>query len=905
MFDQSYLADLLAGIKNLWVNGTLLPRRRVMRILSGATAVDNPNYVDPVTGAAVGSTDVTLASGGGLTPFLFATLRSTPASGNHSTQAVDGYVAQSDGAEGVFTWDPLSTATDDGGTIAQVTNPPTPTGRWKRLLGDFVSVGHFGIVGNGSDVTAAVVAADAVAAASGRRLYFPAGTYGFASNATLNSPLSFAAGAILQVSSGKTLTLTAAVTVPPKQQVFSSASSISMTNQIVLYPEWWGAVGNASTDDSAALNSCIAAAQLGARVLLRPVTYAVYSPVSIISKPGLVLEGSSLCADNPIIQSRLFAQIPALSGTAANITTVGVSATGNSDLLTVTGLAGIASIAVGDRITLSNTANASNSGTFTVVSVNSGTNTITCINNNYNLATQAPLATAPDGNNGTIHWAWAPPMVKCYSRSVTFRNITFQGANTVGCLINETAPAAGGICTNIIHEKCGFADAPYHVVIGDLGQNAAFPPNCETFVFDKCYGTMNFGTCLAGVYVASTTQQSKQHMFRGCSWSAGGGTLQRVIWCHSGSFSTYDCAWANATITAIQQDNPVDTLTLVGTQTETCARFLQTGGTNTAPYPINISGGRFDCSAASIAGDMQFIQFSYGGGLLIQGAEFSEGVSGLGTFSIGVYQAPLGITRCSIIDCVFPTSSTAIVTSIGNAQSAYWSIGNVAFDGTTKRAIPEGINYTNGVYSAAAIPSVLQAPALSLGDTSSPTASAGIIRIPNGASIEMHDGAAGADRIVFTSDAGNNMYFGYGSNGVIYVGQNSNTNVALFAGGTDILDASAGGVVLKAALSGSSAAGLPLTLGKSSFSANADTALSASQIGTPWLQLTGTLTAAHTITFPNAAGFWLVDLKQVTLGGFTLTLKSGTDTEVISTIAADGHVAVVLTDGANHIAVLQ
>jgi hypothetical protein len=65
--DQSWIADLLDGYKQLLANGTALIKRNVLNVV-GATCVDEPNYVDPETGAVVGRTTLTIAASGGSKP---------------------------------------------------------------------------------------------------------------------------------------------------------------------------------------------------------------------------------------------------------------------------------------------------------------------------------------------------------------------------------------------------------------------------------------------------------------------------------------------------------------------------------------------------------------------------------------------------------------------------------------------------------------------------------------------------------------------------------------------------------------------------------------------------------------------------------------------------------------------
>ena len=87
------------------------------------------------------------------------------------------------------------------------------------------------------------------------------------------------------------------------------------------------------------------------------------------------------------------------------------------------------------------------------------------------------------------------------------------------------------------------------------------------------------------------------------------------------------------------------------------------------------------------------------------------------------------------------------------------------------------------------------------------------------------------------------------------------------------------------------------------------TPLTTAQSSQPWLQVqavslggTGTI-----ITFPNTAGFWLLDLSQVTFGAFGITLQSGTASSSLITatqVTAFNQLVIVVTTGSNGIRTL-
>jgi hypothetical protein len=91
-------------------------------------------------------------------------------------------------------------------------------------------------------------------------------------------------------------------------------------------------------------------------------------------------------------------------GAAANITTFTTVTSGQSTLITLTGLSGMLATDVGKMITLSGASNQNNNGTFPIVGyVSAASVTI------YN-----PGATASDGNSGSITWIVMDPLQQVY-----------------------------------------------------------------------------------------------------------------------------------------------------------------------------------------------------------------------------------------------------------------------------------------------------------------------------------------------------------------------------------------------------------------------------------------------------------------------------------------------------------
>jgi hypothetical protein len=103
----------------------------------------------------------------------------------------------------------------------------------------------------GTDDTAALAAADAFAFANGQPLFITKGHL-IGSDITLQSDLIFIGGSFAPTS-GKTVTIRGEVS-GASQRLFSGAGSVVGIRRV--RPEWFGALGNGTTDDSDALNAC-------------------------------------------------------------------------------------------------------------------------------------------------------------------------------------------------------------------------------------------------------------------------------------------------------------------------------------------------------------------------------------------------------------------------------------------------------------------------------------------------------------------------------------------------------------------------------------------------------------------------------------------------------------------------
>jgi len=165
--------------------------------------------------------------------------------------------------------------------------------RNESLSTEIVNVKEYEAVGDGiKDDSSAIT--NAIAAASSSTLLLPAGTYRIGSNVIVPSDVTvwFANGAKLSIDSGVTLTLNGKLDAG-LSQIFSGDGTVSIAKGSVEYlvPQWWGAVGNGTNDDTSAIQSALTCAELKTRhVYLPPGLYKTTTPLSL--RYGTWLQGA-------------------------------------------------------------------------------------------------------------------------------------------------------------------------------------------------------------------------------------------------------------------------------------------------------------------------------------------------------------------------------------------------------------------------------------------------------------------------------------------------------------------------------------------------------------------------------------------------------------------------------------
>jgi hypothetical protein len=117
--------------------------------------------------------------------------------------------------------------------------------------------------GNGNDVRV-LAAADVHSTGA---IEVASGTCLIGTPLTLNHQLAMVPGAMLSISPGVTLTLRMVPLASPQQQIFTGKGLVSIVaNLQTLYPEWWGAKADRSTDSGPAIQAAVNALPYGGTV---------------------------------------------------------------------------------------------------------------------------------------------------------------------------------------------------------------------------------------------------------------------------------------------------------------------------------------------------------------------------------------------------------------------------------------------------------------------------------------------------------------------------------------------------------------------------------------------------------------------------------------------------------------
>ena len=180
--------------------------------------------------------------------------------------------------------------------VTDTFNRPTSTGGSYTLRKIGTEVDVIMAYGGGSSFTRASIdsAIDAIGSAV-RCIVLRPGTWVIDDDLTIPSNISLhiVPGALLEISSGKTLTIAGNI-YAGIGQIFSGSGTVSFSSATTVYPEWWGATGDGTTDDDDAIQAALGS---GARnICFTAQTYIFSSTISpddnqrLFSNHGSTLE---------------------------------------------------------------------------------------------------------------------------------------------------------------------------------------------------------------------------------------------------------------------------------------------------------------------------------------------------------------------------------------------------------------------------------------------------------------------------------------------------------------------------------------------------------------------------------------------------------------------------------------
>lgn len=174
-------------------------------------------------------------------------------------------------------------------------NHPTAVIEGSRFLPDFFNITAYPYLASTSKTAAqnatAIAAARTAANLVGAAIYVPIGT--FALNSVSITNVIFATGGILSPATGQTLTITGTITADNSQH-FAGLGTISFTGnnvQMDYWVDWWGAIGNDSANDTAAITAAGVAWPNGTKLHLSPHKSYRHTPIVFTHKYNSQLVG--------------------------------------------------------------------------------------------------------------------------------------------------------------------------------------------------------------------------------------------------------------------------------------------------------------------------------------------------------------------------------------------------------------------------------------------------------------------------------------------------------------------------------------------------------------------------------------------------------------------------------------
>lgn len=245
-----WLDPALGSVKMILTDGVGLPD-----ISSGRTGSEiwSRDYISPT------------GSGGGVQYLVdsIADLKALSEPSGDALAQVLGYYEAGDGGGGVFYFDQDSSEANDDGIVIQPT--VSTSGRWIRRLDDSeINVRFFGAKGNGTtNDTPYFAAADTYCQTGDATLLADAGTYLLSSDPSLVTKIKLLPNAILKpANDGYDFN----VIICDNTQHFTTDVVVNLQAGIIAKPQWWGAVADGATDDTAAVRKAAEALVSGGTI---------------------------------------------------------------------------------------------------------------------------------------------------------------------------------------------------------------------------------------------------------------------------------------------------------------------------------------------------------------------------------------------------------------------------------------------------------------------------------------------------------------------------------------------------------------------------------------------------------------------------------------------------------------
>lgn len=224
--------------------------------------------------------------------------------------------------------------------------------------------------------------------------------------------------------------------------------------------------------------------------------------------------------------------------------------------------------------------------------------------------------------NTQILWdgATADPVVKVYSRDNMFENfsvVVASGKTSIAAFeVDKTTEAGQGNLTNNQWKNIGIMGGIYGpggTFTYGMRWGVSNQVNQEHYRLEKVF---IFDVTDTSVYQANSTGQGKYHHFVNCGFNAA----QYGVRFGSGSFVWDGGAISAMTVANFGLTTATETSTVTSLDTENSNRLVTTAGGSTTNWPLTIRNSRMHM--ANINADGEFIQYSWGGPLILEGNVF-------------------------------------------------------------------------------------------------------------------------------------------------------------------------------------------------------------------------------------------------------------------------------------------